>query len=561
MNSACVQIPRILHLYWDGSPMSYMQLLTVVTFNHYNPGWNIYVWMPESKYMNKTWVGNENKVEYVGKDYFRDLMTIGNISIQKLDFIKIGFLNDVSEVHKSDYMRYWALCKYGGIYADFDIIFIKPVFECFKDIKKDNIDAVTIVYKSSVFPIGFMMAKKDSKFFNHILQNISKYYDKNQYESLGAALFRKLFVCQEQIADKFPNTVILNQSSYLPYLWYEANEIFDTNINRIKDDTIGIHWFNGASHSKKIQNMLDDIGKVENLPDGIIFKYIQKFIQNYKKYSNNKYFDYTRLLNTMSVLQRQQDASLVDVSKKNDFYSNIPIYIINLPDSVDRRNHIISEFDDYKYLTFVEAVDGRDTSMFKSKYNVQYNTNIPYSASTIAVICSHSKAIYIAYKNGLDSVCIFEDDVHTELIKKCNFTLKDVCEINNMWDIIQLYGTNKLAENYKDFVKSGINLLKRVGTNSGSCYIINRKGMEKFLTSVVKVNDDMNEFTIIPEIKDPEDILFNSLNAYIINRPFVYYCFESQTFISYMDNSKDNQKSLCQQVHSASRDLLFSLYK
>jgi GR25 family glycosyltransferase involved in LPS biosynthesis len=45
----------------------------------------------------------------------------------------------------------------------------------------------------------------------------------------------------------------------------------------------------------------------------------------------------------------------------SEFMCGIPVYIINLPDSVDRQQHIQKEFKDYKNIKFIEAVDGRDT--------------------------------------------------------------------------------------------------------------------------------------------------------------------------------------------------------
>lgn len=306
INHTLATIPKILHLYWDGSPMSFLQLLTVITFNHYNSNWSIYLWMPEKRFTDKTRKGDDNKGEYMGKDYFGELMNIPNISIKKLNFDKIGFFDNVSEVDKSDYLRYWALNKYGGIYADFDIVFIKPIFECFKYVNlKEEMEAATVMYKNKeecVFPVGFLMGKPNNKFFKHILDNVNKYYNRDQCESIGGTLFKKLFQNIEQLEKEYPDVVVLKQSSYLPYLWFEANEIFDTSDNKICDDTIGIHWFNGATYSKTIQNLLGDIDKLNYTPKGIIFQYIEKFIANYKKYSSNNYYDYKDILRNMTII-------------------------------------------------------------------------------------------------------------------------------------------------------------------------------------------------------------------------------------------------------------------
>lgn len=113
---------------------------------------------------------------------------------------------------------------------------------------------------------------------------------------------------------------------------------------------------------------------------------------------------------------------------------------------------------------------------------------------------------------GLEYACIFEDDVHVELIEKCNFTLLDLLN-NQGWEIIQLYYTTDLptlTKNVSDFYNRGIQILSRPKTNyPGSCYCINRKGMQAFLENVVLVSGDMKTFVIKPTIVDPEQILLN----------------------------------------------------
>ena len=38
-------IPKKCHLYWDGSPMSWLNLMTVDSFHKYNPDWKITVYL------------------------------------------------------------------------------------------------------------------------------------------------------------------------------------------------------------------------------------------------------------------------------------------------------------------------------------------------------------------------------------------------------------------------------------------------------------------------------------------------------------------------------------
>lgn len=248
--------------------------------------------------------------------------------------------------------------------------------------------------------------------------------------------------------------------------------------------------------------------------------------------------------------------------KLNEFMCDIPVYIINLPDSIDRKNSVLKEFDGYNNIHFIEAVDGRKSD-FNEKYIIKYNSKNDLSNTVIAVICSHAKAIKSAFDKNYDRVCIFEDDVHTDLIKTCNFNLNNICNLNQDWEAIQLFYTSGrlalLDETYNHFKINGLTLLKRNIEQSGTCYIINRNGMEYFLNNVININDNYTEFNIKNEIIDPEYSILGHINSYIINRQVFYYYFETMTY-EYYTNDNSNHKNECQSIHKKTVNKLQSFY-
>ena len=246
------------------------------------------------------------------------------------------------------------------------------------------------------------------------------------------------------------------------------------------------------------------------------------------------------------------------------FMCDIPIYIINLKDSIERRNNVENEFSNYNYnIKFIEAIDGRNSVEFKNKYNVEYTSYSNYSDATIAVICSHVKAIKLAYDNNLSKVCIFEDDVHIDLINKCNFTMNDICNLNNNWEAIQLFYTSGdisiLDRHHNNFIENGLKLLPREYFHSGTCYIINRKGMENILNNIVIVDDSMTKFIIKHKIFDPENTILAHINSYIINRQVFYYYFSTMTYDCYL-NDINNDKINCQRIHLITKQKLLEFY-
>lgn len=80
----------------------------------------------------------------------------------------------------------------------------------------------------------------------------------------------------------------------------------------------------------------------------------------------------------------------------NKFFDDVPIYWINLKDSLDRCNNVIEQLKDYPNHIKIEAIDGRDENFFLENYNIKYNNELNFSTSLIAVICSHIKTLKLA---------------------------------------------------------------------------------------------------------------------------------------------------------------------
>ena len=277
-------IPKILHLYWDGrTHLSFLQYLTMVTFKELNPDWAIKLYVPMIYFKHKTWKSFEQKIEYTGKNYYRKLSDYAEII--KIDFETIGFRNDISEIIKSDYLRYYLLSTQGGGWADFDIIFLKPISEIANGTNtqiigdENKIDTV-ITYFDGHFPVGFFMASKNNKVFKIILQNCSRHYDSDRYQSLGVELWNRVFVDPERMAARTKcNILFVNNETYLPYKWFETPILFefnqpDVNTERVTENSIGIHWFNGSNEAKNFEN---DFSNGEHYKDAVICKYMEKY--------------------------------------------------------------------------------------------------------------------------------------------------------------------------------------------------------------------------------------------------------------------------------------------
>jgi len=244
----------------------------------------------------------------------------------------------------------------------------------------------------------------------------------------------------------------------------------------------------------------------------------------------------------------------------SNIFNNIPIFWINLSDSIERRDKMIDQLKDYKYNYRIDAVDGRNTEEFKKNYNVMYKTEKNFNTSLIAVICSHIKAIKTGYDSNYEIICVIEDDANFELVKDYPFTLKDIVnKAPKNWDIIQLYYTQQLNPNMNNYLVSGLQILPRNINYSGTCYLINKTGSEKILSNVV-CTDETRTFDFKIPLRDPEHLIFSQLNSYVINLPFLYYYDEKMTFDSYTNNAND-MKKYCQIIQYDAKNSLINFYR
>lgn len=241
-------------------------------------------------------------------------------------------------------------------------------------------------------------------------------------------------------------------------------------------------------------------------------------------------------------------------------YDKIPIFWINLGNSEDRFKKMSDQLADYACNLRVDAVDGRDPKQFVTNNQVTYTNHKNFTTATIAVICSHIKAIKKGYDMEYDMICVCEDDANFELIKYYPYTLREIIDKSpSDWDVIQLYHTEKLLEQLGDYQKVGLKVFKRDSIYSGTCYLINRKGMKKILTEIVDT-DGEKTFHIKVPIKSPEDVIFSYVNTYVLNLPFIYYYGETMTFDRYTNNAKD-YKICCQKIQLDAKNVLIDFLK
>jgi len=294
-NKYTFNFPKLLHLYWDGSLLSYLNLLTVLSFNKYHIGWKINVFCPIKKNEHKSCITFENKKKYTGIDYFYELKKIQNVNIHYIDTDLLPFEHkDASEVIKSDYFRLYILNKFGGLWSDFDIIYTNNIEKYYAN-KKLNDSKNMILYNYldhiTYYPVGLFLCKKNNSILTTILKYINQFYNKTNYQCLGCTMFQNILNNYNKNDElkiifneiKLKELYIDNADCYLKVKWnqldiFYKNQNVDTKLFEQDDTIFGIHWFNGADVSKDYCNNLDLELLKNNEPKCLIDKFVKQYI-------------------------------------------------------------------------------------------------------------------------------------------------------------------------------------------------------------------------------------------------------------------------------------------
>jgi hypothetical protein len=211
-----------------------------------------------------------------------------------------------------------------------------------------------------------------------------------------------------------------------------------------------------------------------------------------------------------------------DIYNKN--LSNIPLYIINLPQSKVRKNFLEKQIQQFNInnFKFIDAIYGKNKkpsigkNMFQIPMNTQkkiyfFNNDENANDGEIGCTLSHLNAVRQAYNDGLEHVIICEDDVDLYWIKIWGDTISSI--ISNApkgWEYINLSKICIVDDSKNNYLKYSEN---NCWTTASQLW--NRKGMKKILDKCYKdnkfiLNKDWEKNTIVADYYIP-----HLINSYI----------------------------------------------
>jgi len=276
-----MSIPKKAYLYWGrNKPLSFMRWMTVKSFTHHNPDWLVDVYFPtrpSSVPIRGAELSEfENGLAVV--DYFDKLETIRGVSVKEFEFNTIGVANNIPEAFKSDVLRWHLLSKYGGLWSDFDIIYIKPI----SNIGKADVVLCCIHIRDDLHcnSIGFLMSapepKRGWRFFSNVF--------KMGRESIRTGCYQKFMPIATDMffdpsRDAAPDCVVrnLDKSVVYPIPGHLIERLYSLRADvQIAPETIGIHWYG----NRKLSSAFEGRVTAETVIDcgGVVFAEMARVI-------------------------------------------------------------------------------------------------------------------------------------------------------------------------------------------------------------------------------------------------------------------------------------------
>lgn len=273
-------IPKIANFYWGGKNFPFLRYVSLMSFKKQNPNWTVNLYTPKIISDEMPW--NKKQFEQKYEEKFNYFNKIKDVNIIEFDFKEIGISNNINEIHKSDFIRYYLLKENGGIWSDMDIFYFKPINYLFEN-NKDNIDKNTFLYFGTEnneiggHAIGFLMSSKGNVYFENIFNLAKENYKKQDYQSIGADLLNKQFD-SNYLNKNCKNITLMKKSGVYAIDHMKKEFIYEkTNNSFFDSNSIGIHWYGGSESVEYLMLNINHLNYKDIKNNGTLINLIRNF--------------------------------------------------------------------------------------------------------------------------------------------------------------------------------------------------------------------------------------------------------------------------------------------
>ena len=215
------KIPKIIFSFWEGNQFTQLHALTMYSCALYNPDFKIIIYTTDDIVFEIQYGSNEHNFKYTNIYNINLLKNIPNLEFVNVNIhSEINFQGKLSPVWKSDIIRIFKLYEHGGIYIDFDILFINKIPEYLLNIKED---CGFNKYDNTVNN-AFILSTKNCNFINKVKDEILLKFKSNNinYGALYGKGISYTNILDESLHDNNLDNNIINdiKSKYYDIVIY-----------------------------------------------------------------------------------------------------------------------------------------------------------------------------------------------------------------------------------------------------------------------------------------------------------------------------------------------------
>jgi hypothetical protein len=237
-------------------------MLTVASFHKYNPDWGIYVYEPTVSH--KELAKNTYIPDYIGKDYYPLIREMDYVRVVKFDLDEFGIKSDSHGIQCSDQWRARILYRDGGMYSDFDVLWLKPMtefdkVECIGN-PRDFSDMVSLSqYTRGYHSNSNLISDKGSPLLSDLIERQKLVKPPYAHQAYYLDIINKAYPTLDSIRKVYPRVLAVQYKTFFPYGLFDLKRLYSGNdLSPITNkDVMAVHWYNGAGESKNYVNKAD----------------------------------------------------------------------------------------------------------------------------------------------------------------------------------------------------------------------------------------------------------------------------------------------------------------